>query len=1350
MSFTTFNVPYLIKRPNVTTGNGSPLFIEGSFTTSGIGGSLNITSGYGSTIGGDINITASGNNLGVNTRGNVNTYGMTINDGFDSLSTIQVPSITNFTTMSSTTTVGISTIVAYSPELGLYVSSLNPNSPGTTILNSTDGVNWTSVAFFSGSGVGFGAIAWSPTLRIFSTSGSYNYTSNDGVNWTLRNTNIGQNVYMAWIENLQLFFTPTGGAPLSQISRDGINWTTVFSHIAGSFAYSPELGFIMIIANSNISISYDAINWTLYTVNINFGSPFLNSLTWSPELNIFSCVRWSNSSLTGISSDGFNWTTSTIGEVFNINLGIAWSNSLSLFFVNKRYSTNGITWTTYTIANPSLSALWNSRDGRLLIGGQSLRLITNNNLTYNKFINIGTRNATETTNIYGRTTNVGLGGYDTTIGKYSYNVNIGPTINNISVNGPIVFTSMGTSMNINNINLGFTTLTTIQNNVSNNFIYSTSNNFVSAPLTSLVYAPELGLFIAVGNNGTVGVMTSPNGQTWTSRISPLNQWSSICWSSDLLLLVAVAKSGTGDRVMTSSNGTTWTSRFSAVDNDWSSVCWSQELGLFAAVSNSGTTNRCMTSNNGINWLSRVTPNASYSSICWSPQLLIFCAVGQGATSMTSSDGINWISRTNVNASHSSVCWSPQLGLFISVNTSGTTSRVSSSTDGVVWTARTTTTNVNWSSVVWSPQLSLFCAVGPISPVTTGINNIMTSVNGITWSTRAPYTSGFENISSIEWSPQLAMFCAVSAVTSAPYTSLGSLVYSQVINRTINIGSNGSSDVFINGRNLTIGQGTVNMNLGPNSSNINVGQTSGKTTIDGKVVFNDSSSQIDTYNTNLSFTTLPTVQINALTSLIPRTLLTNTWNDVAWSPKLNLFVAVSLNGATSRVATSSDGIIWSTVTSPVNSAWNSIIWVKELEIFCAVGSTGTNNNIMTSSDGTTWTTRAGSTGSWNSITWSPDLELFCAVSTATPSIMTSSDASTWTTRLSPLTSNQWYSVSWSPKLGMFASVSFTGTDSRVMTSYNGITWTTRSSDTTQSWSSLTWSDELSLFCAVPSAASNGLVMRSSDGIIWSTSLLSIAATSSSYISWSPNLSTFLITTQSNIYFYGNGTNWTSRSGNGIKSTWSPELSMFAITDTGTNKISTTNNQYPGITKNLNIGTNPVSTTILEGKNITIGRNANTINIGQYANDIFIGGNNYMKYYFSGIQSTTLSTTTNYCFFNNGIIGNVNIGSVTNGYNTSNGRFYSPVKGIYNINVSVMSDLQQVETKLFINKVSNSINSTIGSGYIYRPVFTTSSLPGQNVMANTIVNMLQGDYIEIVANNIMIDNNYPNKLNIYQIN
>jgi len=110
------------------------------------------------------------------------------------------------------------------------------------------------------------------------------------------------------------------------------------------------------------------------------------------------------------------------------------------------------------------------------------------------------------------------------------------------------------------------------------------------------WSAELSLFVAVAVSGTGNrVMTSPDGITWTARTSAAdNSWCAVCWSAELSLFVAVAASGTGNRVMTSPDGITWTARTSAADNAWRGVCWSPELSLFVAVADTGAGNRVMT------------------------------------------------------------------------------------------------------------------------------------------------------------------------------------------------------------------------------------------------------------------------------------------------------------------------------------------------------------------------------------------------------------------------------------------------------------------------------------------------------------------------------------------------------------------------------------------------------------------------------------------------------------------------------------------------------------------------------------------------------------------------------------
>ena len=340
--------------------------------------------------------------------------------------------------------------------------------------------------------------------------------------------------------------------------------------------------------------------------------------------------------------------------------------------------------------------------------------------------------------------------------------------------------------------------------------WNTRASSVDNQWLGIVWAAELGLFVAVATTGTGNrVMTSPDGITWTTRVSAVdNSWRSVVWAPELGLLVAVAFTGTNDRIMTSPDGIVWTSRITPTpDRDWGSLTWAPELGLFVAVANSAT----MTSPDGINWTEGSAVGANtWFSVTWAAELGLLVAVSlNGANNrvMTSPDGITWTGRTSAsNNNWRGVTWSPELGLFAAVANSGTGNRVMTSPDGINWTSRTTPADNDWLGICWSAELGLFAAVA-----VTGTNRIMTSPDGINWTERtAPVANEWR---SIVWAPELGIFAAVSqsgtndrvmtsSLTGRPPTSYN--VFDSSFN---NIDSNGNwtlkSKSIFSDTNITI-------------------------------------------------------------------------------------------------------------------------------------------------------------------------------------------------------------------------------------------------------------------------------------------------------------------------------------------------------------------------------------------------------------------------------------------------------------------------------------------------------------------------------------------------------------------
>lgn len=133
-------------------------------------------------------------------------------------------------------------------------------------------------------------------------------------------------------------------------------------------------------------------------------------------------------------------------------------------------------------------------------------------------------------------------------------------------------------------------------------------------------------------------------------------------------------SGTGDRVMTSTDGNTWTSRTSAADSYWMGITRSEELGLFLSVADAGT-ERVMYSSDGISWTAITLTHAAaedWKDVAWSSELRIFVAVSDGTvfannTIMKSNDGITWLQeRSSSDILWNSIIDSPDLGGFCAV------------------------------------------------------------------------------------------------------------------------------------------------------------------------------------------------------------------------------------------------------------------------------------------------------------------------------------------------------------------------------------------------------------------------------------------------------------------------------------------------------------------------------------------------------------------------------------------------------------------------------------------------------------------------------------------------------------
>jgi hypothetical protein len=213
---------------------------------------------------------------------------------------------------------------------------------------------------------------------------------------------------------------------------------------------------------------------------------------------------------------------------------------------------------------------------------------------------------------------------------------------------------------------------------------------------------------------------------------------------------------------------------------------------------------------------------------------------------------------------------------------------------------------------------------------------------------------------------------------------------------------------------------------------------------------------------------------------------------------------------------------------------------------------------------TLTTRdigANGAAAWNAICWSPELRIFVVGSYTGIGIMTSTNGINWTTS-SVASGASKGTICWSPKLRLFVAVYWNG---YAMTSNNGIIWNQGTTFGTAAWYGACWAPELEIFVAVGLVGTNNRVMTSRDGLNW-TRGTNIPQSDWISVVWSPELRIFVAVS------VGSTANFAMTSSDGIYWTmitnalfnyawkglcWSPQLGIF-VAIANLNRVMTSNN------------------------------------------------------------------------------------------------------------------------------------------------------------------------------------------------
>jgi hypothetical protein len=206
----------------------------------------------------------------------------------------------------------------------------------------------------------------------------------------------------------------------------------------------------------------------------------------------------------------------------------------------------------------------------------------------------------------------------------------------------------------------------------------------------------------------------------------------VTWTGTLL--VAVGSSG---RVATSPDGATWTPRESGTSMDFASVASSPQAIVALGHSTPPVVFRSV---DAVTWTEVATPAEGWlSSVAWTGTQ--FVAVGAAGSIVTSPDGLAWTPRSSgTSAVLTGVAVSGTRIVAVG-RTMGDVGkpRVTTSTNGVTWTALATTPGGTWFEDV---------AFGPGGFVAVGDGEAIASPDGLTWVT----LPGLRDVSRVAGSP----------------------------------------------------------------------------------------------------------------------------------------------------------------------------------------------------------------------------------------------------------------------------------------------------------------------------------------------------------------------------------------------------------------------------------------------------------------------------------------------------------------------------------------------------------------------------------------------------------------------
>jgi len=533
--------------------------------------------------------------------------------------------------------------------------------------------------------------------------------------------------------------------------------------------------------------------------------------------------------------------------------------------------------------------------------------------------------------------------------------------------------------------------------------------------------------------------------------------------------------------------------FAAPGVDWQTVSPKQAVNISDAIWHGaqyvavGPLGSIQTSPDGITWTAQNSGTSrDLVHIIWGNSEYV--AVGANGTILTSPDAINWTAQISGSTDVlNSIAWNGSQyvvvgGTVIDPNPFAPqlTQTVLTSPDGIAWTVRVQNTGATQAmfSVAWGG--TQFVAVGYLDLMNSQ-SGIWTSPDGITWTPGSIASPSIFSLGDVIWNG--AQFAAVGAginpISGVPslavLTSTDGILWTEQTAVVTPLNSNPVLNriLWTGTQFVTVGPGN-NILTSPDAITWSL-QNSGLSpqTSFGAIAWNGTQFILAGLTQGFHVILTSPDGVNWARTAPPP--ITSTFTDVVWTG--SRFVAVGVAGA---VATSTDGISWAEQISGYPENLVAATWGGGRIV--AIGSpdpiTG-DPSILTSPDGIIWSQFVQPPGLMTvlqDVVWGGSQ--FVTMDDS-GTFFTSTDGQTWVSRGIPSPGDTFTAITWNgTQFVAVGAMNFMTGEAVIVTSPDGINWTSRTSGVAGGLVDITWGG--SQFVAIDI---NGSSATSPDGINW---------------------------------------------------------------------------------------------------------------------------------------------------------------------------------------------------------------------------------------------------------------------------